>query len=250
MERESHSTSPSSPSSLDLSLMLVVVICDRGKEKKIMNFFKDRNATLNLLTLGKGTANSKILNYLGLGQIEKAILFSVMPSGETRDVLSKVDETLDLKRPGRGIAFTLPLDEACVNLPAIDRINQRDGGEQVEREFRHVLILAVINRGYNQEVMDAARAVKATGGTIIHARGLALSGAEKFWGVSIHAEKEIIMILAESERKRDIMQAIAEKAGAQTPAGAVTFSMPVWDVEGLQAFLPQTDESGDTAARG
>jgi hypothetical protein len=238
--------------------MLVVVICDRGKEKKITGFFKDRNATLNLLTLGKGTASSKILNYLGLGEIEKAILFSVMPSGETRDVLSKVDETLDLKRPGRGIAFTLSLDGACVQQAVIDEFdrrseqqfsrqscqsNGRDGGEEeVEHEFQHVLIMAVANRGYNQEVMDAARAAKATGGTIIHARGLALSGAEKFFGVSIHPEKEIIMILAESKRKHDIMQAIAEKAGVGTPASAVTFSMPVCDVEGLQSFLPQTDD--------
>jgi hypothetical protein len=219
--------------------MLMMVICDRGKEKKIMKFFKDRNAVFNLLTLGKGTANSKMLNYLGLGQIEKAIFFSVMPSRETRDVLLKIDETLDLKRPGRGIAFTLPLDGMCLKQTVID---QRDEGEQVEHEFQHVLILAVANRGYNQEVMDAARAAKATGGTIIHARGLALSGAEKFLGVSIYPEKEIIMILAESERKHDIMQAIAEKAGVDTPANAVTFSMPVCDVEGLQSFLPQTGE--------
>ncbi|MDR1377197.1 MAG: hypothetical protein LBJ22_06770 [Synergistaceae bacterium] len=249
MEHESHLTPPSpsdlsssSLSSSNLPLMLVIVICDRGKEKKIMAFFKDRNATFNLLTLGKGTANSKILNYLGLGQIEKAILFSIMPSKETRDVLSKVDETLDLKHPGHGIAFTLPLEGTCLKQTAIDGINQGDEGEQVEREFQHVLILAVTNRGYNQEVMDAARAAKATGGTIIHARGLALSGAEKFLGVSIYPEKEIIMILAESERKRDIMQAIAEKAGVGTPASAVTFSMPVCDVEGLQSFLPQTHE--------
>jgi hypothetical protein len=258
MEYERCSRSGSLSSGAISSFSLLITICDRGQGKKVTDFFKDRNASFNLMVLGKGTASSKILDYLGLGQTEKMVLLSAMPTAEAGEVLSKFDETLELKRPGHGIAFTLPLNGACVRQAVkivpdeeieermVDRAHRGGEEDEVVHSFEHSLIIAVINRGYNQEVMEAARTAKATGGTIIHARGFALSGVEKFFGVSIHPEKEVIMILAENDRKCDIMQAISEKAGIETPAGAVTFSLPVSAVEGLQPYLPQAEESDKT----
>ncbi|MDR1977801.1 MAG: P-II family nitrogen regulator [Synergistaceae bacterium] len=220
---------------------LLIVICDRKDSPKVTGVLKGRDTSFNLLTFGKGTANSKILNYLGLGQTEKTLLFSAMSAGEAGGILSRLDETLDLKRPGHGIAFTLPLagaEEYDDNHN--DNHNHNDnGGNDVTHPYEHVLILAVANRGYSQEVMDAARSVGATGGTIVHARGTAPAGTEKFFGVTIQPEKEIIMILASSEKKQDIMRTIVEKNGVGTPASAVTFAMPVCGVEGLLSLLPQ-----------
>ena len=102
---------------------------------------------------------------------------------------------------------------------------------------RYGLVVAMVNRGYTEEVMDAARAADATGGTIIHAKEFGRS-AEKFFKVTIQPEREIVFILAESDKKDAIMKSIAEKAGPETPVGAVTVSLPVSDVEGLQSALP------------
>jgi hypothetical protein len=221
-------------------LSLLIVICDRGKGGKAAEALRDRKTSFNLLTLGKGTANSKILNYLGLGQTEKTILFSVMSYIDARDALSQLEWALDLKRPGHGIAFTVPLSGACMKevVKVLAGTGKRGGEGSVEQQFEYAeyaLILAVANRGYNQEVMDAARAEKAAGGTIINAKGFALSDAEKFFGMTLQPEKEIIVILTPSERKAGIMKAIAEKAGPGTPAGAITIALPVTDVEGLAA---------------
>ncbi|MDR1622907.1 MAG: P-II family nitrogen regulator [Synergistaceae bacterium] len=215
------------------SLALLVVICDRKESPKIKCVFKGRDTSFNLLTFGKGTASSKILNYLGLGETEKTLLFSAMSAGEAGKVLLDLNEALDLKRPGHGIAFTLPLDGPWETAETFSAENDKNGGDNVTQRYEHTLILAVASRGYSQEVMDAARSVGATGGTIIHARGTAPAGTEKFFGVSIQPEKEIIMILALSEKKQDIMRAIVEKAGVGTPAGTIAFSMPVSGVEGL-----------------
>jgi hypothetical protein len=225
-------------------LSLLIAVCDRGNGKKVSELFKDRSALFNVIMLGKGTANSKILNYLGLGQSDKTILFSVMPSMEAQDLLYQLEWTLDLKKPGHGIAFTLALDGICVrNVSKVAAGPAKEGvNSEMASQSEYELIIAVANRGYNQEVMDAARMAKATGGTIINARGFALSGVEKFFGVTLQSEKEIIMILAHSERKSDIMKAIAEKAGLDAPAGAVTFSMPVSDVQGLQPYLSEVEE--------
>lgn len=218
---------------------LFVLICDRGKGKKVTGFFEDRGASYNFLMLGKGTAGSRILAYLGLGETEKTLLFSVLPSDAVGDVLAEIDEALDLKQPGHGIAFTLPIDGACAER-AIKM--DEDGGGEVGNVFQHELILAVVNRGYNQDVMDAAREAKATGGTILHAKGFALDGASKFFGVTLQPEKEVVMILAPSDRKDAIMQAIADRAGVGTPAGTVTFSLPVSGVAGLSQSLELEEE--------
>jgi hypothetical protein len=225
-------------------LSLLIVICDRGQGGKAAEALRGRKTSFDLLTLGKGTANSKILNYLGLGQTEKTILFSVMSCVDARDALSQLQWTLDLKQPGHGIAFTVPLSGACMRkvVRVLAGAGKRGGENSVEQQFEYELILAVANRGYNQEVMDAARAEKASGGTIINARGFALSDEATFFGLSLQPEKELIVILTPSERKAGIMKAIAEKAGPETPAGAITISLPVSDVEGLQPYLPPPEE--------
>ena len=89
---------------------MLVVVCDRKEKQKMTGAFKGQNTSFNIVTFGKGTASSKILHYLGLGQTEKTLLLSAMPAGEAENVLLKLDEVLDLKQPGHGIAFTLPLD--------------------------------------------------------------------------------------------------------------------------------------------
>jgi hypothetical protein len=235
MEHESRTIPP---------LSLLIAICDRGKGGKTAETLRGRKTSFNLLTLGKGTANSKILNYLGLGQTEKTVLFSVMSYVDARDALTQLEWALDLKQPGHGIAFTVPLSGACMKevVKVLAGAEKRGGEGPMEQQFEYELILAVVNRGYNQEVMDAARAERASGGTIINAKGFALSNVEKFFGITLQAEKEIIVILTPSERKAAIMKAIAEKTGPESPAGAITISLPVSDVEGLQPYLSQPGE--------
>jgi hypothetical protein len=244
MERETDSL---------LRWMLLAVVCDRKESQKMTGVFKGQNTSFNLMTFGKGTASSKILHYLGLGQTEKTLLLSAMSAGEAENILSKLNEALDLKQPGHGIAFTLPLDgpytnDATKTIPEGNEVarmsqenqeNEKEGMPRQLPRYEHALILAVANRGYSQEVMDAARSAGATGGTIIHARGTAPAGTEKFFGVTIQPEKEIVMILALIERQNDIMRAIVEKNGVGTPASAIAFSMPVCGVEGLLSLQPQ-----------
>ncbi|GHV45753.1 nitrogen regulatory protein P-II [Synergistales bacterium] len=241
---------PGQPHKPPLSLALLIAICDRGKGAKIAELYATHDAKINFLSLGKGTANSKILNYLGLGQTEKTILFSVLPTREAMDVLSQVDWALDIGKPGHGIAFIVPLENACwknevkslaglnglldYGTPKIEE-DKDEEGENVGFKFDYELVLVVANRGYNQEVMDAAQAAGARGGTIINAKGFAAGGAEKFFGVSIQPEKEIILILTSGDTREAVMLSISEHAGAGTQPEAVTFSVPVLDVVGLQS---------------
>lgn len=102
------------------------------------------------------------------------------------------------------------------------------------KNTKYELIVVIANHGYSEEVMEAARAQGAGGGTVIHAKGTGLEKAEKFLGVSIADEKEMIFIVAKAEMKNSIMRSIMENAGLGSKAKSVVFSLPVTDTAGLR----------------
>ena len=110
------------------------------------------------------------------------------------------------------------------------------GGSAPDMNFQHELIIVVLNEGYSDFVMDAARSVGAAGGTVLHAKGTGSAKAEKFFGVSITEEKDMIYIVARSSHKADIMRAINENAGPGTKAAAICFSLPISSVVGLRTL--------------
>ena len=83
-------------------------------------------------------------------------------------------------------------------------------------------------------IMDAAREAGAYGGTVVHAKGTGMEAAEKFMGVSLAAEKEMIFIVTKTELKNAIMQAVMQKAGLDSKAKSIVFSLPVTDTAGLR----------------
>ena len=105
----------------------------------------------------------------------------------------------------------------------------------MDREFD--LIVAIVNRGFSDLVMDAARAAGASGGTILHGRGTGVHEAEQFFGIAIQPEKEIVLILTRSDERRKIMAAIAEGAGLNTQGKGLTFSLPVDEDAGIVHLL-------------
>ena len=106
------------------------------------------------------------------------------------------------------------------------------------------LLVAVVNQGYTDLAMEAARAAGAGGGTVIHARGGGAGPEQQFLGVSLAPEKELVFIVVKSEQKNKLMTAIMEKAGLSTRAGSVVFSLPVTGVAGIRLGNDDEEESG------
>ena len=104
---------------------------------------------------------------------------------------------------------------------------------RMEKNAKHALIVAIVNRGYTDVVMDAAKSAGATGGTMMDARGIGYEKMESFLGISIHAEKSIVWIICSKESKNSIMQVINQAAGLRTEARGILLSLPVDDVMGL-----------------
>lgn len=97
----------------------------------------------------------------------------------------------------------------------------------------HEVIFAIVDSGYADDVMDIARAEGVRGGTILNARGVAREDAAAFFGITLHAEKEILMMVVERDIRDNVLNAIYKKMGMANKAHGIAFSLPVSDVAGL-----------------
>ena len=98
----------------------------------------------------------------------------------------------------------------------------------------HKCILAIVNNGFSEAAMDAAKACGARGGTVLHGRGTISKEAEKFFNISIQPEKEIVMILALVELIDNILKGLYNAIGTSTPAQGIAFALPVDEVVGIE----------------
>lgn len=100
------------------------------------------------------------------------------------------------------------------------------------------LVVCIVNSGFSDTVMEAAREAGARGGTKINARGTARQEAEATFGISIHPEKEIVLILVNEDIRDAILHAIYKSVGLNSPAQGIAFSLPVDDTVGLGNKTP------------
>ena len=113
--------------------------------------------------------------------------------------------------------------------------------------YKHEVIICIVNSGFSESVMDAARELGARGGTVIRGRGTANAEAEKLYGIAIQPEKEIVMILVDTAIKNGILHALSKSVGLQTPGQGIAFALPVEDVVGLsEAPITPFEKIGET----
>lgn len=218
-------------------IYLMGIITNRGMRDKFIAFFSHNNIHVTFTALGTGTASSEVLDYLGLEASEKALYFAFVTPDTWKHLKKELYTKVKIDIPGRGIAFLIPLS----SIGGKRTLKYLTAGQEVMIEEESTLkntdfelLVTIANAGHIDTIMDAARNAKAPGGTVIHAKGTGAEHAKKFLGISIAEEKEMIFIVVRSDQKNDIMRAIMDEAGTSTPAGAVTFSLPVTSTAGLR----------------
>lgn len=218
-----------------MELYYVMSIVDRDKAPLMHGLHEELQLPVALASLGKGTATSEHLLLYDLEECEKAIFGAVASGTQLRKLMLRAKLKLYIDIPGNGIMLAIPMKSVSggKTLMYFTQGQTREGGTP-EMKFDHELIVVILNEGHADAVMDAARGAGATGGTVLHAKGSAGERAEKFYGVSIAEEKDLLYILAAADQKSQIMQAINRSCGMGTPAGAICFSLPVSEVAGLR----------------
>lgn len=217
-----------------------IVITQREYAEQYIDFLHEEGENVVFAKLVNGTATDSTLSYLGLEKTEKVMFEGLVRAEKAEELLHGFKSQLNIEASGNGIACIMPIDsiggESAKNyLIGEAPVLKREEEKEMEERSKLVLIVTVADKGNTDLVMDAARSVGASGGTVARAKG---TGAQiaKFFGVSITEEKEMVYIVAKREQRDDIMHAIMEKAGWDTEAHGVVFSLPVDSVAGIRSL--------------
>lgn len=219
----------------------LVIIVDANIRSCLAEFLTDSNVPIYYQMHGIGTANSDFLNLCGLGDTNKTIMICFVPKHRTRMLLAEMNQALQLHKKGTGIAISIPLNGAqgwlykllSTTDPEQNELGLEHEVKKMSETITHAMILVTAKQGYSDDIMRTARAAGATGGTIL--KGLRCSPAEvaTHFGISLQDEQEIVAIVVPKEKKTEIMTAISNQHGINTPAQGIVLSLPVDAIMGL-----------------
>jgi len=220
-------------------MYLLIAIINRDDSNEFTKFFSNKEIPIVYSTPCKGTARKKTLSIMGVEDTSKTLNYCILTKNKKDELIKALVKEMAIDLPNRGIAISIPLSsiggKQILDAFANGHLDDEYEVNNVE-ETKHELIIVICEKGHTDEVMDAARSVGADGGTVVHAKGTGSQYVNKFFGLSIADEKEMIYIVSKKEKKKEIMKSIMEKAGTATPAHAITFSLPVSDTAGLRSF--------------
>lgn len=232
---------------------------------KAVHLMEEEGFPVHYQFFAQGTASSRIMDILGLGGVDKLVLCTLAPDSRIQRMLRLMREKLQLKKPNSGVAFTVSLTAGTAGLirmvEPLKMEKQPDSDDQTEgntgwsagnlpdsqkssdegaermgdrmNDQEYSMIVALVNQGFSEDVMQAANHAGAKGGTVFHCRRAGSEEAAKFWGVTIQQEREVVMILTPKKAKEALMEAINAECGVQSEAQGMVLSLPVEDIVGL-----------------
>lgn len=229
------------------NLFLWITIVKRSDAKEYENFYRDNGISVIYTSQCNGTAHAKTLSLLGIEKTEKAMLFSIITDAAMKQIKKLLTGKMKIDLPDRGVAMAIQLSgvggmRTLEYFTAGQQTNETEE-QKMKYESEHELIMAIYEKGYTDLVMDAAREAGARGGTTIKAKGTG-AGAEKFFGLTLAEEKEIVFIVSHTDKKKDIMKAIMQNAGVDSKAHALVFSLPVCETAGFR-FADTVDKDAE-----
>lgn len=230
-----------------MELNLVMGIVNRTRVDAMENVVHSLNLPMCITMLAQGTATVELLSINGLLPTEYALVCTVADPELTDKLLRAAKRRMYIDVPGNGIMLSVPIKSVGGGRTMAFLTDHKPAsGDKPATTYEYELIYVVLNEGCSDLVMAAARPAGAGGGTVLTGKGTGAKQAQKFLGISLANEKDILMIVAPSAKKAAIMQAIMKEAGPSTPAGAICFSLPVTQVAGLRTFdeNEEAEESG------
>lgn len=218
---------------MGVNMNYIISIIEPKYLDKLLAICAELNINLCLNVQGSGTATMSMMELLGIESNDKQVVFISANDDLTYKLIEEQRKHLYIDAPGHGVVITVPI-KSIGGAKALSNLN--GGNIQMKKpkiDLNYELIVAIANVGTSDMVMNAARQAGATGGTVVHAKGTNSDDTKKFFNVSLADEKELILIVSEIAKKADIMSSIIEKAGSETEAAALVFSLPVSAVQGF-----------------
>lgn len=209
-------------------LEMLVVIVEHNKASKVLHLADEKGVTASVAMLGRGTASRTIFDYLGLNDKKKAVLMLFGKTEEITDLADYLVEKLEMDKPNHGIAYI----ESAFNVFGTE--DNANGSENIKRgENMYNAIYTIVEKGNAGDVIEAAEKAGSRGGTVMHARGSGSEEARKVFNMLIEPEKEIVLIISEEAKTKDIVESIRKETGIEEQGKGIIFVTRVEQTYGL-----------------
>lgn len=208
---------------------MLVAMVGRRRGELLVAAAKTAGARGGTIMLGKSLGDNKILQALSLADIQVDVVYILM-ADESPAVLAAVKQhAADDPRRLQGLGMVLPVPQMCLRKAAgdcgADIADNQARSKPMESGYK--LINVIVNSGYADDVMAAARKAGARGGTILNAKGTGTEEDVKFFGITLVPEKEMLLIVSEQDKVQAIMDAVSEVPTLCEPGGGIVYTQNV-----------------------
>lgn len=211
---------------------LIVSIVPHDKGEKLTKSAVDAGCGGGSVLMGRALAKSNFGAILGMGETTKDLIYMVIESEKKSSIINAIVESTKNEKSGFGELFALDVDNLMKagSVFGSNSCAESKGENMSESNTKdRDMISVIVNKGYADDVMFAARKAGASGGTVLNARGTAREDDEKFFGVHIVPEKDMLIIIVEHEKKEAVLGAIGELKCLNEPGMGIAYSSPVSD---------------------
>ena len=224
---------------------MVILITRLEERKKLEGMLEDLHIPICYQCRGKGTATSEMLDIFGLSGTTRLITVGILPKFMTGELVQAAERHLSFRQRGGGIILTIPVtgmqrpvfqiltDDARDALEKHLKERTERDMDEVKNHMQYVVIWVSVASGYSDEVIDAARAAGAKGGTVVKGRQRHSERMSQQLGISVQEERDFVMMVVPREKKSEIMSALSSACGLSSKAHRVILSLPVDEAVGL-----------------
>ena len=206
---------------------LIISIVPHDCGELITSAASSKGAGGGTVIMARGTAQNNIIQLLGLGDTSKDIAYVIVDDSIHQAVCDEIILQTEHKKKSFGVMFTVNLMDfikaGVQGTPVASHATSENKEDSMAKDDSYQMISVIVNKGYADDAMAAARKAGAGGGTIISARGTAKEGDAKFLGMEIVPEKDLLIIVVPSEKCSQIVQAIKELPCMEKAGSGIIF---------------------------
>lgn len=208
-------------------IMLLSIVKD-GLASKFLKEARSAGATGGTIVKAEGTVGNALLNLLGLRDVDREILITLVNSEKEQDIHNHLKKAMRLDKRGNGVLFSLTTSSCCGN-----KLLKADFEEGEKNVPGYQLVVTIVDRDLGDTVVEAARSAGAAGATILHGRGVGHHETGKIFNIQIEPEKEIVLMVVENDDVDKVTSVINDTMHIKEPGRGLLFTLDVNQATGL-----------------
>ncbi len=215
----------------DMSYSLLIIIVNRGKGSKILQFAHQNGASDASCFFGKGTIKSSLLRMIEMNEVDKEIILIVVPGERENEILNHLNMKFHFDHPNHGIAFTIPL-AGVLRMKRDSAIRWKKSSSPAENQSDYTAILVIVDKGKADKVIQISQNAGYYGGTVIKARGSA-DKINRILDMIVEPEKEAVLMLKRSERANQLAVLLNDQLQLDQPNMGILVKIGISKAIGL-----------------